>query len=93
MAQITNGGRIVPILTGTDAHNSTLEGPTSLNESIPRLNSPIIPSSIPPTAANLLQEQQAKRAKSTQHASLEMASLKERGLFALPTEGDGKSIT
>ncbi|KAJ5782848.1 hypothetical protein N7457_004622 [Penicillium paradoxum] len=41
---------------------------------------------------SLLRDQQAKRAKPAQHASLEMPSLKERGLFALPTEGDGNCL-
>ncbi|KAJ5356400.1 hypothetical protein N7517_011009 [Penicillium concentricum] len=89
MSRLTNGGRIVPILTGSDSHDPTLEVP-ALDASLP----PIHPASIssPPTLPRLLQDQQISKAKHMQHASLEMASLQERGLYALPTEGDGNCL-
>lgn len=89
MSLLTNGGRIVPILTGSDSHPT--EMPALLDASLP----PIPPSSISsPQTMSLSQDRQAcKQAKPMHHASLEMASLQERGLYALPTEGDGKPIT
>ncbi|OQD85036.1 hypothetical protein PENANT_c011G03129 [Penicillium antarcticum] len=49
-----------------------------------------------PQTADPLQVQQAELSARTQndmdHASLEMPCLKERGLFALPTEGDGNCL-
>ena len=89
MSLLTNGGRIVPILTGSDSHDPT-EVPTLLDASLP----PIPPSSISSSQTlPVLQDQQAcKQAKPVLHACLEMASLQERGLYALPTEGDGKPI-
>ncbi|KAJ9492619.1 hypothetical protein VN97_g570 [Penicillium thymicola] len=92
MSLLTNGGRIVPILTGSDSHDPTLEMSPSLDASLPSI--PLSPVSSQPTIPRLLQDQQAsKQTKPGHHASLEMASLQERGLYALPTEGDGKSIT
>lgn len=94
MSHFTHGGRIVPILTGTDSHDPNLEMSTILEGSLSSITPPPISPSIPPsTMPRLLQDQQVKRAKPVQDASLEMASLKERGLYALPTEGDGKSFT
>ncbi|CAG8904082.1 unnamed protein product [Penicillium egyptiacum] len=91
MSLLTNGGRIVPILTGSDSHDPTLEVPALLDASPPPIPSSSISS--PPTMPGLLQDQQAcKRAKPMHHASLEMASLQERGLYALPTEGDGNCL-
>ncbi|OQE44511.1 hypothetical protein PENCOP_c002G07103 [Penicillium coprophilum] len=89
MSCLTNGGRIVPILTGSDSHDTTVEAP-ALDASL----SPIPHSSMstPPTMPRLLQDQQISKAKHMHHASLEMASLQERGLFALPTEGDGNCL-
>ncbi|KAJ5200148.1 hypothetical protein N7491_009051 [Penicillium cf. griseofulvum] len=91
MSHLTNGGRIVPILTGSDSHDPTLEVPALLDASL----CPIPPSSISstPTTPRLLQEQIPKpNPKPMHHASLEMASLQERGLYALPTEGDGNCL-
>lgn len=96
MSLLTNGGRIVPILTGSDSHDPTPEMPAPLDASLPSIppSIPVSPISSQPTIPRLLQDQQAsKQAKPMHHASLEMASLQERGLYALPTEGDGKSIT
>lgn len=91
MSLLTNGGRIVPILTGSDSHDPTLEVPVLLDASPPPI--PLSSISSPPTMPRLLQDQQAcKQAKPMHHASLELASLQERGLYALPTEGDGKPI-
>jgi hypothetical protein len=78
MSHLTHGGRIVPILTGHEHQ---------VQEELPQTADP-------------LQDQQAELLAKTQqnnstmdHASLEMPCLKERGLFALPTEGDGKLVT
>jgi hypothetical protein len=90
MSHLTNGGRIVPILTGSDSHDPTLEVSALLDPSLPPIS--ISPISSTPTMPRLLQKQIPKP-KPMRHASLEMASLKERGLYALPTEGDGKPIT
>lgn len=85
MSLLTNGGRIVPILTGSGSH------PTEKAALLDASPSPIPPSSISdPQTMPLLQDQQVKP---MHHASLEMASLQERGLYTLPTEGDGKPFT
>ncbi|KAJ5178024.1 uncharacterized protein N7500_000723 [Penicillium coprophilum] len=89
MSCLTNGGRIVPILTGSDSHDTTLEAP-ALDASLPPI--PHSSMSTPPTMPRLLQDQQISKAKHMHHASLEMASLQERGLYALPTEGDGNCL-
>ncbi|KAJ5841515.1 hypothetical protein EN45_068990 [Penicillium chrysogenum] len=84
MSLLTNGGRIVPILTGSGSH------PTEKAALLDASPSPIPPSSISdPQTMPLLQDQQVKP---MHHASLEMASLQERGLYALPTEGDGNCL-
>ncbi|OGE48285.1 hypothetical protein PENARI_c030G03835 [Penicillium arizonense] len=77
MSHLTHGGRIVPILTGHEHQ---------VQEELPQTADP-------------LQDQQAELLAKTQqnnstmdHASLEMPCLKERGLFALPTEGDGNCL-
>lgn len=91
----TNGGRIVPILAGHDPlHPKSLEQPT-MPASIPHIQNPheTSPSPpIPPTAPSMIEPLPDKRQDptSTGHPSLEMPALKERGLFALPTDGDGK---
>ncbi|CAI7652632.1 unnamed protein product [Penicillium glandicola] len=93
MSRLTNGGRIVPILTGSDSHDATLEVPVLLDASLPPISLSSISS--PQTMPRLLQDQQvSKQAKPMHHAnaSLEMASLQERGLYALPTEGDGNCL-
>ena len=92
MSLVTNGGRIVPILTGSDSRDPTLEGSALLDASLPPISIPLIPS--PSTTPRLSQNQQAcKQAKPVHNASLEMPSLQQRGLYAIPTEGDGKPIT
>jgi hypothetical protein len=80
MSHLTHGGRIVPILTTGHEHQ--------------------VKDELPQTADPLLDQQAELSAKTHQnntttmdHASLEMPCLKERGLFALPTEGDGKLVT
>lgn len=79
---LAHGGRIVPILAGQEQHDSTPQV-HSLDSSAmaPKLHQ----SPLPDQPGNL----QARRNKDKHSASLEMSSLKERGLFALPTEGDG----
>ncbi|CAG7994162.1 unnamed protein product [Penicillium olsonii] len=94
MSQI-NGGRIVPILTGHDPlHPNSLDQPT-IPASIapipnPQEGSPSPPiHSISPAMHDPLPDKN-HRPTSNGHPSLEMPALKERGLFALPTEGDDK---
>ncbi|CAG8334245.1 unnamed protein product [Penicillium salamii] len=93
----TNGGRIVPILAGHDPlHPKSLDQPT-LPASIPHIQNPheISPSPpIPPNSPPMLDTLPDKRHNptSTGHPSLEMPVLKERGLFALPTDGDGNCL-
>jgi hypothetical protein len=93
MSQI-NGGRIVPILTGHDLSSELLtpfDRPALLSSSTSHssISSSPSPSSTrsctpaPPVA----KPKKEKRPKGT--TNLDMASLKERALFALPTEGDG----
>lgn len=87
MSLLTHGGRIVPILTGHEQPPPFSTTPeTDLLESQPL--SPI--NDVP-----LLLEQQEetlamRQNKAMDQESLEMPCLEERGLFALPTEGDGK---
>jgi hypothetical protein len=92
MAHHTNGGRIVPILEGTDCHDAALKKRQTLDTSLPSISPSLnFASSILPSATmpRLSQDRHAKRVKPADHASLEMPSLQERGLYALPTEGDG----
>ncbi|KGO63848.1 Ovarian tumor, otubain [Penicillium italicum] len=91
MSLLNNGGRIVPILTASDSHDPTPEVPGLLDA--PPTPIPISSISSLPTILPMLQDQQvSKQAKPMHHASLEMASLQERGLYALPTEGDGNCL-
>lgn len=80
---LAHGGRIVPILAGQEQHDST-----------PRVHSPDHGAMAPRVPQSLLLDQQGdcatRRNKPKHDLSLEMPCLKERGLFALPTEGDGK---
>lgn len=91
MSLLSHGGRIVPILTGHDQHihsNSSNEQ-HSLNAIPPN-------SSCPTSAFSLLDQQQTANTSHPAIAmgeqTLEMPCLRERGLFALPTDGDGKDI-
>ncbi|KAJ5799931.1 uncharacterized protein N7518_001999 [Penicillium psychrosexuale] len=91
MSLVTNGGRIVPILTGSDSRDPTLEVSALLDGSLPPI--PITPIPSTPTTPRLSQDQQAcKQVKPVHHASLEMPSLQQRGLYAIPTEGDGNCL-
>lgn len=88
MSHLTHGGRIVPILAGPQQHEpATPEMAAVKNDSGEHLEH-----------ANLLQDQRdglsamTRQSKALDHESLEMPCLKERGLFALPTEGDGKLV-
>ncbi|KAJ5558627.1 hypothetical protein N7535_008844 [Penicillium sp. DV-2018c] len=95
MSHFTNGGRIVPILEGTDSHDDALENIQTLDTSFPSITPSLISaSSILPseTMPRLSQDRHAKRVKPADHSSLEMPSLQERGLYALPTEGDGNCL-
>lgn len=84
MATLAHGGRIVPILTG---HDQQLDSSSSVNLLENNALPPHFPSSL------LLDQHEdsspTRHHKAMDHASLEMPCLKEHGLFALPTEGDG----
>ena len=81
MPLLTHGGRIVPILTGQQ-HGP----PDSTMESVLERSSPVYSPLLDQRDATLLRQQ-----KNVDLESLEMPCLQERGLYALPTEGDGKS--
>lgn len=85
MSHLTHGGRIVPILTGHQQHPES-----TVAEMVAVRNKPL-------EDILLLQDQQedasaakTRQSKALDRESLEMPCLKARGLFALPTEGDGK---
>ncbi|KAJ5123122.1 hypothetical protein N7448_009219 [Penicillium atrosanguineum] len=90
MSSLTHGGRIVPILTGHQQQppDSTTTPETATLETRPS------PSSIH-TSSLLVQPDESatmRHKRAIDLASLEMACLKERDLFALPTEGDGNCL-
>lgn len=95
MSLLANGGRIVPILAAHEQHHPDSTSPlnTDLLAQYP----------LPQTTAqvSLLDQRQStspirqdvsptRHKKSVDLESLEMPCLREHGLFALPTEGDGK---
>lgn len=85
MSSLTHGGRIVPILTGQQQQPANSTPETAVLETrLPRPfhSSPLLDQ--PDETAAMCQK------GASDLASLEMPCLKERGLFALPTEGDGK---
>lgn len=86
MSLLTHGGRIVPILTGHQQQH-----PDSTPESsVLDTTSPTYPK-----PSSLLDQPEdapiMRQPKAIDLASLEMPCLRERGLFALPTQGDGKT--
>ncbi|KAJ5656492.1 hypothetical protein N7507_008442 [Penicillium longicatenatum] len=88
MSLLTHGGRIVPILTGHQQQH-----PNSTPEScVLDTTSPSYPNS----ASSLLDQPEDApvicQSKAMDRTSLEMPSLRERGLFALPTQGDGNCL-
>lgn len=88
MSTLTHGGRIVPILTGHEQHHheldSTPDPPRFLD------SQPLQQSANPPLLDQRTHHDTMRHRKQVDHACLEMPCLKERGLFAVPTEGDGK---
>lgn len=92
MSLLTHGGRIVPILTGHEQ-----QPPDSTRPNTDELEyRPLAPTN---DESLLLEEsEEALEAlalgqnKALDLKSLEMPCLVERGLFALPTEGDGKHV-
>lgn len=93
MAALPHGGRIVPIpiLTSHEQHqqflDSTTPSPAVLEDNCSR-------STLDQTLLldQLVDSEAMRRKKTLDLSCLEMPCLKERGLFALPTEGDGKLI-
>ncbi|KAJ5340563.1 hypothetical protein N7541_009687 [Penicillium brevicompactum] len=95
MSQI-KGGRIVPILTGHDPlHPKSLDQstiPTSISQ-ISDSDETSSSSSNPPISPPVQDRvSDQTRKQGMGHPSLDMPALKERGLFALPTEGDGNCL-
>lgn len=89
MSLLANGGRIVPILAAHEQHppdstlNTDILGQYPLPQIIER-----------PPLLDQRQDASAIRHKNSLDLKpLEMPCLRERGLFALPTEGDGKTNT
>ena len=97
MATLTHGGRIVPILTGHEQHQQQL-GSTTLSPDLLDGNSPRVAPQVAPRVAidqlplldQRVESENMRQNKALDLSCLEMPCLKERGLFALPTEGDGK---
>jgi hypothetical protein len=87
MSSLTHGGRIVPILTG---HQQQPPDSTTTPET-PSLETQPSPSYLHTTSLLDQPDESAimRHKRAIDLASLEMPCLKERGLFALPTEGDG----
>lgn len=79
MADVPNGGRIVPIVTTARQHYSS--SPT--NEAM--ANAPQQPSEKVKLPRNT-------RSKTMEAETLEIPCLNELGLYALPTEGDGNAV-
>ncbi|KAJ5670541.1 uncharacterized protein N7477_005904 [Penicillium maclennaniae] len=89
MSSLSHGGRIVPILMG----HQQLPGSTTTPETATLETHPS-PSSCY-TSALLDQQDESttmRHKKAIDLASLEMPCLRERDLFALPTEGDGNCL-
>lgn len=88
MSSLTHGGRIVPILMGHQQQplDSTTTPETATLESRPSTSSFHTSLLDQPDESAIMRHKRA-----IDLASLEMPCLKERDLFALPTEGDGKT--
>lgn len=88
MSSLTHGGRIVPILTG---HQQQPPDFTTTPETTSLETRPS-PSSLhtPPLLDQPDESATMRHKRAIDLANLEMPCLMERGLFALPTEGDGK---
>lgn len=89
MATLTHGGRIVPILTGHEQHQQQL-GSTTPSLDLLDDNSPRVAIDDFPLLDQRVESENMLQNKALDLTCLEMPCLKERGLFALPTEGDGK---
>ncbi|KAJ5690397.1 hypothetical protein N7462_004789 [Penicillium macrosclerotiorum] len=90
MSTLTHGGRIVPILTGHQQHQHL----DSTTPSSDVLQNHIFPPAIHPSPLLVQQEDTPaiRQNKASDHQCLEMPCLKQRSLFALPTEGDGNCL-
>ncbi|KAJ5279295.1 hypothetical protein N7478_004667 [Penicillium angulare] len=90
MSLLTHGGRIVPILAGQQAAQHQYPNATSESVSIDT----ITPSHSHDVSLLLGKEDilAGRQQKAMDLKSLEMPSLQERGLVALPTEGDGNCL-
>jgi hypothetical protein len=91
MAALPHGGRIVPmpILTGLEQHQQFLDS-TTPPPAVLENNCSQSTLDQTPLLAQPVDSEAMRRKKTLDLSSLEMPCLKERGLFALPTEGDGK---
>jgi hypothetical protein len=89
MSTLTHGGRIVPILTSHEQHkqlDSTTPSPDILLET----NVPQLTIDQTPLLDQRVDSEAMRRKNPLDLSCLEMPCLNERGLFAFPTQGDGK---
>ncbi|OKP12025.1 hypothetical protein PENSUB_2383 [Penicillium subrubescens] len=93
MAALPHGGRIVPIpiLTGHEQHQQFLDS-TTPPPAVLENNCSQSTLDQTPLLAQPVDSEAMRRKKTLDLSSLEMPCLKERGLFALPTEGDGNCL-
>ncbi|CAI7619767.1 hypothetical protein N7533_004437 [Penicillium manginii] len=95
MSLLANGGRIVPILAAHEQHHpdSTLNTDLLAEYPLPQTTGQISLLDQQQNAPPIRQDPSPTRhKKSIDLESLEMPCLKEHGLFALPTEGDGNCL-
>ncbi|PYH91762.1 hypothetical protein BO71DRAFT_384876 [Aspergillus ellipticus CBS 707.79] len=78
MADVQNGGRIVPIVATPRQHSSS-----PADDSISKQHQP---------QSDDMKSNRKPRSKPAETESLELPCLKELGLYALPTEGDGNCL-
>lgn len=89
MSTLPHGGRIVPILTGHEQHQQHLD-PTTPSLDVLENNLPRVAIDQTQLLDQRVESENMRQDKALDLSCLEMPCLKERGLFALPTEGDGK---
>ncbi|KAF3385411.1 hypothetical protein F1880_002729 [Penicillium rolfsii] len=91
MSTLTHGGRIVPILTGHEQHQQLLDAPTP-SPAVLENNSSRSKIDQIPLLDQRVNSEVMRQKKPLDLSCLEMPCLNERGLFALPTEGDGNCL-
>lgn len=89
MADVHNGGRIVPVMATRQPYSNT--PPSSSDEATSEQSSQETPQVLPQDRPQS-RSSRTTRAKQTETECLELPCLKKLGLYALPTEGDGTSF-